>query len=120
MAGQRARRVCKTQGCPTLIDHAGYCDNCARQADKDRGRRQQRGYDAAHDRLRQHWSPRVAMGAVHCARCSRPILPGQPWHLDHDDTRIGYIGPSHAYCNLAAGGLAAHSPRSAATTRDGE
>lgn len=105
----RAKRVCKRKGCPTLIDHAGYCTTHDRQADKERGRRQARGYDAAHERLRRHWAPMVAMGAVQCARCSRPILPGQPWALDHTDDRSGYLGPSHERCNNAAGGRAAHS-----------
>jgi len=105
----KAKRVCKRAGCPTLIDHAGYCPDCERDADRVRGRRQARGYDRGHELLRQHWAPRVAMGAVHCARCSRPILPGQSWALDHTDDRSGYLGPSHERCNNEAGGRAAHA-----------
>lgn len=104
-----AKRVCKRHGCPTLIDHAGYCDEHERHADASRGRRQARGYDAQHDRLRRHWLPLVMQGAVHCARCDRPILPGTPWHLDHTDDRTAYLGPSHEHCNNAAGGRAAHT-----------
>jgi len=104
----KAKRVCTRAGCPTLIDHPGYCTTHDRQADKERGRRQARGYDRGHERLRLHWAPRVAMGAVQCARCSRPILPGQSWALDHNDDRTGYLGPSHETCNNRAGGLASH------------
>jgi hypothetical protein len=106
----RAKRVCKRSGCPNITDH-GYCADCERQADAFRGRRQARGYDAAHDRLRRHWVPLVAQGAVQCARCSRPILPGEPWALDHTDDRSGYLGPSHERCNNAAGGRASHTQR---------
>jgi hypothetical protein len=32
-----------------------------------------------------------------------PIVPGQKWHLDHDDhDRTAYHGASHARCNVVA------------------
>jgi hypothetical protein len=77
--------------------------------EKRRGTRQQRGYDATHDRTRTQWEPRVATGTVNCARCHNPITPGQAWHLDHTDDRTTYLGPSHQHCNTSAGGTKAHS-----------
>lgn len=36
----------------------------------------QRGYGAAHDRLRKRWKPIVDAGEAICARCHQPIQPG--------------------------------------------
>jgi hypothetical protein len=81
----------------------------------------ERGYGYAHQQARQQWAPRVATGTVPCTRCGRPIKPGTPWHLDHNDNRAGYRGPSHATCNTSTGGtkgaLAGHAKR-ATTTRE--
>ena len=44
-----------------------------------------------------------AVGSV-CARCGRPILPGQPVDLDHTDDGVGYRGWAHRRCNRQAGG----------------
>jgi hypothetical protein len=44
-----------------------------------------RGYDAAHRAERARWQPHVQAGLVACWRCGRPILPGTPWDLGHDD-----------------------------------
>jgi len=41
-------------------------------------------------------------GKATCARCGEPIHPEDDWHLDHNADRNGYLGPSHASCNLAA------------------
>lgn len=43
----------------------------------------------------------VELGHATCARCSRPIVPGSEWHLDHADDGVGYLGPSHARCNVS-------------------
>lgn len=65
----------------------------------------QRGYGAAHRRLRAAWTPRVAAGGVLCARCGRPIVPGSAWDLGHDDRdRSYYVGPEHRSCNRAVAG----------------
>jgi hypothetical protein len=46
----------------------------------------------------------VDSGQCPCARCGQLIPIGAPWHLDHSDDGRGWLGPSHAYCNLKAGG----------------
>ncbi|MFI6819736.1 hypothetical protein ACIBJE_02140 [Micromonospora sp. NPDC050187] len=98
-----AQRVCAEPGCPTLTS-ARRCDDHQRQREQARGTRQQRGYDAAHDRERERWRPRVERGEVDCqaSTCVMPerrIQPGQDWDLDHTDDRRGYRGPAHRPCN---------------------
>lgn len=70
-----------------------------------RAPRDDRGYDAYHRALREQLRPDVEAGRHTCARCHRPIHPGEPWDLDHTDDRHGYIGPSHQSCNRRAGAL---------------
>jgi hypothetical protein len=48
------------------------------------------------------WEPIVESGYASCCRCGFPIVPGTRWHLDHRDDGLGYLGPSHAACNLRA------------------
>ena len=76
-------------------------------------------YSSEHKRLRATFAPRVAAGAVDCARCRRPIKPGEAWdlgHVDGDPTR--YAGPKHRRCNWGApsrnldGRAGASQPRS--------
>lgn len=102
-----ALHPCAEPGCPTITDQR-RCPAHTRELDRARGTRQQRGYDAGHDALRAHWDPIVQTGCVACARCGRLIHPGTAWHLDHDDDRTGYRGPSHWRCNLSAAGSTAH------------
>lgn len=104
----RAQRICPRPGCPHLITTGRYCPDHARAYERQRGTRQQRGYDLTHERLRARWAARVATGAVPCARCGSLIEPSAEWALDHTDDRTGYLGPSHATCNNRAGGVAAH------------
>lgn len=103
-----AKRVCCEPGCPTLTDTT-RCTEHTRQRDKARGTRQQRGYDAEHDRERAKWKAILDRRPWPCGRCPEQIMPGQLWHLDHTDDRAGYIGPSHDHCNLSAAGKAAHN-----------
>ena len=63
-----------------------------------------RGYGTGHQAERKRWEPVVDSGRVACCRCGLPILPGQAWHLDHRDDKLGWLGPSHAVCNLRAAG----------------
>lgn len=103
-----ALRVCSVPGCPALTT-GGRCPNHARQADRARGTRQQRGYTTEHDRLRRHYAPLVAAGQICCSRCSEPIHPDEPWDLGHTDDRTAWTGPEHANrCNRAAAGRSAH------------
>jgi hypothetical protein len=55
--------------------------------------------------MRERGDALVAAGLAVCARCSRPILEGQPFDLDHTPDRTGYIGVSHRRCNRRAGGM---------------
>jgi hypothetical protein len=60
----------------------------------------ERGYGWTHEKRRKVWMPLVATGQCVCTRCGRPILPGQPWDLGHDDyDRSRYTGPEHRRCN---------------------
>ena len=45
----------------------------------------------------------MSTGQAFCARCGGWIQPGTAWDLDHTTDRTGYLGPSHAPCNRAAG-----------------
>lgn len=94
-------KVCAEPGCPTLTNTT-RCTDHTRAKDKARGTRQQRGYDAAHDKLRADYQRRMDAGETHtCWRCSRPINPNA-WHLGHDDhDRTMYRGPECPPCNLA-------------------
>jgi hypothetical protein len=105
-------RVCAEPGCPEL-SLTPRCQGHTREVDRARGTRQQRGYDAGHDRLRRRWKPQVDAGLVDCKAdiCLAPIrriLPGEPWQLGHTPDRTAYRGPEHQLCNEAEGGRMAH------------
>ena len=106
MAKRRCRR------CPTLVPtdaYRGMCDTCRKAWDKARGTREERGYGHDHQRTRADIQTDMDRGTpYHCARCGEPIEPGQPWHLDHNADRTGYLGPSHDLCNDRAAGQASH------------
>ncbi len=73
--------------------------------------RHARGYTNAHAARRRQLEPLVATGQVSCCRCGQLIEPGLAWHLDHRDDRQGYLGPSHATCNLRAAAEKTNSKR---------
>lgn len=70
-----------------------------------KGSTDQRGYDAAHRKLRAHWRPLVEAGGVTCWRCDQPIRPGTAWVLGHVDysNRQLYRGPEHKACSDLSG-----------------
>ena len=60
-------------------------------------------YGARHHRTKDALRPVVAAGLAVCARCGRPIEPGTPWDLGHDDLDPSrYAGPEHRLCNQTA------------------
>lgn len=103
-----APRPCLDCGTPCSASRCPACRSGRERAhDQARGNSAQRGYDRAHRAQRAAWEPDVAAGRASCWRCGRPILPGQPWHLGHDDhDRSITRGPEHVDCNLAAAGRA--------------
>lgn len=53
-------------------------------------------------RQRAYERKRVDAGGVRCWRCGKPILPGHPFDLGHDDVDRTIIrGPEHPRCNRA-------------------
>lgn len=64
----------------------------------------EKGYGAAHQAERRKWQAKINLGSVPCSRCQEPVTASDPWELDHDDTKQGYLGPAHTTCNRAAGG----------------
>lgn len=91
-------RVCTEPGCGTLTKTT-RCDDCRRTKDQARGTRQERGYDAQHDRLRADYQRRMDAGETFtCWRCEaegrpHPVDPHN-WDLGHDDRdRSLYRGP---------------------------
>jgi hypothetical protein len=101
-------RVCATPGCPTLVKQGarnGRCPACERAADRERGTRQQRGYDAAYDAIGRDYQRRMDDGERFiCWRCRDPLgtRRGIDWHLGHDDRDRSVIrGPECPSCNLS-------------------
>ena len=62
-----------------------------------------RGTGHEHRKARAQWAQHHDPSHP-CVRCGRPLGPMGPWlHLDHNRTRDGYLGFSHARCNVRAG-----------------
>lgn len=94
-------RVCSSPGCPNLTPEAGRCQACRPAAERARGTRQARGYDAAYDRRRRADIAALSSGAVlTCWRCGGTVLPHE-YSLGHcDQDRATIHGPEHLSCNL--------------------
>ena len=75
----------------------------ARRRRKPPGATSNGGWGHHHQQRRAAIAPLVNAGKATCARCLEPIHAGEPWHLDHNDTRDGYLGVSHSTCNLRDG-----------------
>lgn len=102
MAGRR----CPGQHCPRILTNGErYCPTHEAEYEAKRGTPVQRGYDAAHRRLKASWQARIDHGEiVHCWRCGAVINPTR-WHLGHDDDdRSKHRGPECQVCNTRAGG----------------
>lgn len=98
-------RVCSEPGCGILVSKSGRCPEHRRATDAARGRRQARGYDAAHDSHRAQVAILVRRGTAICWRCGQLIDPDEPWDLGHDDhDRTKYRGPEHIGCNRSTSG----------------
>ena len=99
-------KVCLEPCCPTLTDQR-RCTQHQRAADKARGTKRERGYDAEFQRIRRSIVKKIKAGEiVRCWRCG--VRLGLSFHLDHNAARDGYRGPACAACNLHLAGKAAH------------
>ena len=97
--------------CPNLGPwKRGRCPDHERARDKQRGTRQQRGYDAQHQATRASLVAQLdRVGWLTCWRCTRPITNADDMHVGHDDhDRSLTRGPEHRLCNLSAAGRASH------------
>jgi len=109
--GDDSWRICPTRGCPEyILASRRYCPKHAREHEKRRGSREDRGYDHAHRSLRMAFIPEHQAGTLICWRCREVIPPNEPFDLGHDDEdRTQYRGPEHRNrCNRSAAGRKAH------------
>lgn len=97
-------KVCSEPGCPEVQTET-RCLEHRRQRERARGTRQQRGYDAEHDKLRARYQSYMDAGfAYRCWRCGQPIDPAN-WTLGHCDIdRSKHHGPECPPCDYATTG----------------
>lgn len=106
----RGWRPCPKPGCPEPTPPSQrYCDEHLAEYEQARGTKADRGYGKQFQSDRKAWVRIIAQGGVTCWRCYKPLLPGQPFHLGHDDEDRSIIrGPECPPCNLRAAGKASH------------
>lgn len=69
------------------------------------GTTNERGYGARHQQKRAEYQRVVDAGAAECWRCHEAVMPGDEWHLGHDDNdRSKYRGVECVPCNTKQGG----------------
>ncbi|GAA2237623.1 hypothetical protein GCM10010401_07270 [Rarobacter faecitabidus] len=103
-----AKRVCSD--CPALIERTRRrCESCAREFERRRGTKAERGYDAAYQRARREAKREVDAGRAKCWRCGGRIEAGGTFDLGHSDDRTAIRGPEHPWCNRSAAGRSAHN-----------
>jgi hypothetical protein len=97
---ERACPVCGRRFFARTGSHT-YCTPVCRARTQHRpGGKARYGHEYRKDR--RAWAVEVKRGIVPCAGCDELIRPDEAWHLDHLDN--GLLRPSHAGCNVAAGG----------------
>lgn len=84
------------------------CTECGGGFDQSKGRGRPakkcpecRRYGGQHQKLRRETI--AAAYGTPCARCGFVMTSDQMLHLDHNDDGDGYLGWSHASCNMRAG-----------------
>lgn len=108
----RAGKTC-ADGCGRPRSVGPYCAGCARQRDAGRGRRQERGYDRTHERIRRQLLAQLRTAerrgeVVTCPRCGNAVTSTQADRLDaahsvdlRDDPTARADHLEHAACNRA-------------------
>lgn len=94
---------CLAVGCPRRAVYRGRCAEHAADAERARGRRQARGYDAEHDRIVRRLKRTLVPGTP-CRRCGEPMYPSQDLDAGHPSDAPARRGGradqlEHAACN---------------------
>lgn len=106
-------RVCGEEGCPVLVPASARgrrCPTHRRAHERERGTRQQRGYDTDYDAIGRDYQRRMDEGQrFNCWRpeCNKPLgtKRGTDWTLGHDDAdRTVIHGPECPACQYATSG----------------
>src|SRR5262245_4219755 len=92
---------------PDSHDGADWNENAvdARRRRLLKNRRHRELYGPRHQLRRRNAARRVERGEAVCPRCGKPIVPGTPWDLGHDDLNPEVEQPEHRSCNRGAHGL---------------
>jgi hypothetical protein len=103
----RAQPVCLVPGCPTVAHSRGRCAEHEAAREQQRGTRQQRGYDAQHERTRRRLMA-TAVGTA-CPLCGEMMTEHDRLELDHTtplkhDRRSRGDRIVHGTCNAREGG----------------